>query len=404
MENFNALFEFLFVIIIALSCVFLSLRFKVPTILGYLFAGIILAVLLPDQINFTSLNGVAQVGATILIFILGFEFSINSLRRSAIFGVLLQSIATIIFSTLILPFLGIQDYEALFIGVVASTGSIIFISKMLELNGESKSSIASIMSEWVGIQGLLLVLWYLVLQTFSPSSIPIPDILSALVNGVIVLCVAYLMNKYVLPPLFEFIAKLDDGEELMLISFIGVLVLYLAFAGAFGIPTFVSAFIAGVILSDSAEKYRILNSLEQIKSLSIVIFFLCLGGLLNFDIVFNNIGSLLVILTLVLLVKVLITILANLWFSTSIRSSIKVSFGTVQMGEFAFLLTQAGFIQGWISQDMYMVMVASILASIFLTPILYINTDWAYRAIEKQVRNRSPQTYRKLFMNRTDID
>jgi len=117
------------VIILGLS-IFIILLFqkiKVPSILGFLLAGIIAG---PSAFNLISSSHevelLSEIGIIFLLFVIGIELSVKeliSMKNTVLIGGGLQVGGTILFTSLIAYFLGIPLSSAVFLGFLFSLSS-----------------------------------------------------------------------------------------------------------------------------------------------------------------------------------------------------------------------------------------------------------------------------------------
>lgn len=406
MEDTQALTELALLALTGLIAAGFAVKLKLPTILGYLVAGILLGLALPNYFHSALIANIAQLGAALLLFTIGIEFSVETVKsvlKISIVGALVQGVLLIVLGVMIMPLFGFSDYESFLIGIFVSTSSTAFVVKMLETKRELTTRAGRIMMGWLVIQDLLVIAWFLLIQAFAPNSTASADFITPIIKAAILISITYGLGRFVLPQIFKYVAKLKS-DELLIISVVGVIALFAIFANALGVSFTVGAFLAGLALSESFLNHEIFTETKPIRNLFIMIFFVSIGTILDLQSVIANFAPLLAIVLVLLVLKVVVVTCINVWFGVHIRNALKVATGIYQIGEFAFLGVQIALNSGWIDRPMYSLIVAATILSMSITPLLYSNVDWLYRLLEKNVKRVSPNAYRSLFMNDAGLE
>jgi CPA2 family monovalent cation:H+ antiporter-2 len=311
--------------------------------------------------------------SALLLFTIGVEFSIDTIKKVGkivILGSIFQAVLCIVLGVLVLPLLGYSEYEAFFIAVLTSTSSTVFVVKMLEAKEQLNTRAGNIMMGWLIMQDLLIVVWFLLFQTFAPNSETSGDILLPMIKGLSVIAITFLLGRYLLPAIMRQIAR-TRSEELLVVSVVGVIALFAVIANAFGISYTLGAFLAGLALSESFLNHEIFTEIKPIRNLLTMIFFVSIGAMINISSLADQILPLLVILLLIIGFKILVIVLINIWFKVHIKTALKVGLGISQIGEFAFLGAQLALTSGWIDTALYTLLISVTIISMSITPLLY---------------------------------
>ncbi len=400
----TALAQLAIIIITGVVAAFIAVKLQLPLILGYLIGGIILSLAVSNGLQSQTIQNIAQLGAAMLLFMVGVEFSMENLRRVAriaLPGVIIQTLVVIFAAVIVLPLLGMKTYDALFVGVLAATSSTVFVIKMLESREELNTVAGRIMIGWLVLQDVLSVILFLVLTTYAPNSTSAPDLILTLIKAVIVIGVTYGIGQYLLPSLMRMIAR-TGSDELLIVSVVGIIAVFAVFATVFNVPFTIGAFLAGLALSESFLNHEIFTEVKPLRNLFTMIFFVSVGAIFDLTSVLNNVLLLLAILLILLTLKVAVTVTINVLFKVHIKNALLVGFGISQIGEFAFLGAQLGLSSGWIDRGLYSLIIAATIISMAATPFLYANVGWFYKLLAKNFKNYSPNLYRKLFLNSAD--
>jgi len=406
MENVEALQELAIIIFAGVAAAFIAAKLKLPTLVGYLLTGLVLGIALPSVGGSELTTQIAQVGAALLLFTVGVEFSIDTIKkvsRIVIAGSILQAVFVIVVGIIVLPLLGFSEYQSFFIAALVSTSSTVFVVKMLEAKDQLHTRSGNIMLGWLIMQDLLIVIWFLLFQAFAPNNSVESDLVAALLKGLLVIAITFISGKYLLPPLMKHVATVRS-DELLVVSVVGVIAAFAVIANAFNISYTLGAFLAGLALSESFLNHEIFTEIKPIRNLFTMIFFVSIGTIFDVNSIVSNLAPLLVVLLVLLSFKVFVIIAINLWFKVHVKTALKVGLGISQIGEFAFLGAQLGLSAGWIDPTIYSLLIASTIISMVATPILYANADRLYTMISGKTKQHTPTLYRSLFLNQVDED
>lgn len=404
MEHLDGLTELAIVIGAGVVAAFVANKLKLPSILGYLVAGVVLSLVLPREILQSSwLGNFAQLGAALLLFAIGVEFSLSSLTKVkflVVAGALIQAAITVIVGLAFLPGLfGINVYTAFLISALFSTSSTALVVKILEARGEMYSHTSNIIIGWLIVQDLMIVGWFLLFQTFAPNSqVGEPDLIGAIAKTAIVIVACLGAGKYILPPLMRRVAD-AKSSELLIVSTVAVIVAFSLLANYLGISFTIGAFLAGLALSESFLNHEIFTEIKPIRNLFMMVFFVSVGSIFNINTLFDKFAIILFSIVVILIIKVIAIVTICVWFNVHIKNSLKVGLSLFQVGEFAFLGAQLGLSNGWIDLTTYSLIVAVTVISMAFTPVMLGLTDEIYTYLEYKIKQVSPNLYRGLFIN-----
>jgi CPA2 family monovalent cation:H+ antiporter-2 len=142
-------------------------------------------------------------------------------------------------------------------------------------------------------------------------------------------------------------------------------------AELFGVSLALGAFVAGVVVSESPLSHQVGADILPFREAFAVLFFVSIGMLVNPAYLFRNIGAVLALTFLIVIGKSVITVLLGFLFSRPARTALVVAAGLSQIGEFSFILGQAGLSLGLLDQDHYSLVLAGALLSITVNPLMF---------------------------------
>ena len=386
MENSFTLGLFL-VTVFALLGGFVAKKFKAPAIVGYILAGVVAGAIFPIK-NY-GLERLADLGSILLLFSIGLEFSINKfkglLKRIFAASILQMVIVTIVLYFLLKLF-GIDNISSLVLSIGFSMSSTAVIIKMLFDRGESDSVHGKLMVGWLLIQDLSVipVMILLPLLIGGEEAILLPGIL-AFAKSVLLIFVAVILGKNVVPFIIHKIAVLNS-RELLLLTSVSLAVGTAMLATFFGISPALGAFIAGFVISESQENHAVFAETRPLKNLFVALFFVTLGFFVTPQVVFENLGMIIAISILIILVKFVVILFINYIFKFNGKTMILTALGLSQVGEFAFIIFGSSALLNLISKETSSMGVAVGLVTLLLSPLIYANAFKLWRFLKNRFK------------------
>jgi CPA2 family monovalent cation:H+ antiporter-2 len=374
MPDFLIIQDIVVILLVSLPIIFLFKKINLPSIVGFLIAGMIIGPYGFSLIKSVNQIGVmAEIGVILLMFTIGLEFSLSQLIRIKKFLLIaggLQLLITIVISTLIFSALGIEINLAIFFSLLVSLSSTAIVLKILSDRNELESPQGKISIGILIFQDLAIVPMFLLIPILSGfGELGIADIALKLLIAVGVLAGLLLLARFLMPLIVYQLANIRSREAFT----IGVILLLLGTAyitHSFGLSFALGAFIAGLILSESDYNHQILSDILPFRDSFNSIFFVSIGLLLNIQFVLENV-LLISSLTLgILLIKTLVIVSIVYFMKYPLRIGILAGLGLAQIGEFSFVLAQAGLNFKLIADGYYNSFLASTIFSMILTPLL----------------------------------
>lgn len=380
MNEFLVIQDIVIILLVSLPIIFLFRKLNLPSLVGFLLAGMIIGpfgfklIKAVDEIEV-----MAEIGVILLMFTIGLEVSfsqINRIKKFLLTAGGLQFFITSIIGFLIFYISGLPVNQSIFLGFLLALSSTVIIMKLLSDRNELESPHGKISVSISLFQDLMIVPLFLILPILSSDK----DIntLNALIKISIALGVTatlIITAKYFMPPIVHQIARLRMREAFT----VGVILLILGTAyitHLAGLSFAIGAFIAGLILAESDYNHQILAEILPLRDAFNSIFFVSVGLLLNIQFVFHNPLLISGITISSFLFKAIIIILIVLALKYPLRIAILCGIGLGQIGEFSFVLAQAGTKFNLISNDVYNSFLASSIFTMILTPILFQLEPW----------------------------
>jgi Kef-type K+ transport system membrane component KefB len=342
-------------IVAATALAYVARLLRQPLLLAYIGAGLLIG---PPMLGLVhseeTISELSELGLAFLMFIVGLEIDLKKLVSSGRIGAVVGTIQVVAGAVLTVGFvvlLGFSGLPALYLGVATAFSSTMIVVKLLSDKSELDTVDGRLTLGILLMQDVLAIV-VLALQPNlnDPSIVPI---LISVLSGFGLVVGALLVSRFVLPALFQYVAK---SPEIVMISAISwcLVVGYMAMLANFSIA--MGALIAGVTLSAFPYSLDVVAKIRSLRDFFVTLFFVALGMQLQID------SLQVVLISLALSAFVIfsrfITIGPSLYFlGYGSRIGGLCSIALAQAGEFALVIVALGLSLGHVGRD-----VASILA------------------------------------------
>ncbi len=376
MENLFA--ELTLVLLVAGGCALLVNMFKQPTVLAYIFAGLLLGPLGIWKIHQGEiLHSLSEIGITLLLFMVGLELDISELkkigRKALIAGAAQVTITGALGLVLALGF-GLSPIAAIYVAVGLSFSSTIIVVKLLSEKRELQSLYGRLALGIFLVQDLVALVMLMTLSSAGGSdtagnALPMwGTLLFTAGKATVLVAIIALVSKFVFPRLLKFIGKSD---ELLLIFSLAWAIGFASFVKLpfMGFSLEIGGFLAGLALSRSSLHHEVSARIRSLRDFFIMIFFVVLGSQLQFA----GMGSLIIpaiLLSLFVLIgKPLIVLVIMSTLGYKPRTGFMTGLTVGQVSEFSLILLalaiKIGHVDSTIGSLMTLVAIVTIAISSF---------------------------------------
>ncbi|NKQ41815.1 MAG: sodium:proton exchanger [Sulfurovum sp.] len=353
-------------------------QFNIPTIIGYIATGTIIAYGfgLHDVKHNEELKEIAEFGVVFLMFTIGLEFSVKHLQRMKkevfIYGGLQVVLTTVFFTSIAYYIFNIEIKASIIIGAAFALSSTAIVLKLLNENRDINKLYGRKVLGVLLFQDIAVIPILLMITLFSIKDQAVSSILLLTSLKAVALIVGLLMvGKYLLEPFFHEVSKTKSNE--IFISSILLIVIGSSFiAHKLGFSYSLGAFMAGMMISETHYKYQVEADLIPFRDLLLGIFFITVGMQLDFAIIYENIITISLLLPALIVIKMLI-IFGILRFATDKRTALKSSIALFQLGEFALVIFELSFARGILDAELAQILIVIVVISMIMTPFVLKN-------------------------------
>lgn len=353
--------------------VFLLHKLKIPSIVGFLVAGVIVGPYGIGIVRDThAVEVMAEIGVILLLFTIGIELSITQLirlKKAVIVGGGAQVLLTIVLSSYAAYLVTGSVNRSIFVGFLVTLSSTAIVLKMLSEKGETDSPHGRIMVGILIFQDLCVVLLMLLTPALSGEGIHAANLIMKMVKAILIITVVLLSAKWVVPRLLHQVVS-TKSRELFIITLIFLCLGISLLTSRSGLSLALGAFLAGLILSESEYSHQATSDILPFKESFIGLFFVSVGMLMNVGYVTSNYLKVAGAVALIFGLKVITGTTAALIAGSSLRASLHAGQDLAQIGEFSFVLVVAGRESGIITEEFYQILLSSSVVTMILTPFV----------------------------------
>ncbi|HXU23030.1 MAG TPA: cation:proton antiporter, partial [Tepidiformaceae bacterium] len=349
---------------------------RLPPIVGYLVAGVVISPFTPGYVVDTgTVQSLAELGVIFLMFGVGLNFDIAELLRVkgiVIPGALVQVAATTAIGTGIGVAFGLPMREGVVLGLAISVASTVVLVRAFADRGLLNSIHGRTAVGWLIVEDLATVMFLVILPALDPTSSGnfFTDTGIALAKAAGFLAIVVLLGVRLVPWVLGLIAR-TGSRELFILSVLAAALGTAAVAPAFGLSVALGAFAAGVLIGETETSHQAAADVLPFREAFAVLFFVSIGMVLDPGVVWHHFGLFAAVLAAVLIGKSLFAFTLLSALPAGGRTGLLVAAGLTQIGEFSFIVAQEAMGRHLMDATVYNVILAVSVVSITLNPLSY---------------------------------
>ena len=377
MQEITLLINIVVALVVAFTGGVVARRIGLPTVVGYLLAGIAIGPFTPGFVgDMETISQLAELGVIFLMFGVGLHFSLEDLwqvRGVAIPGALGRMIIIILLGFGFGQLWGWTARSGIVMGLAISIASTVVLLRNLMDSGLLNTSHGKAAIGWVIVEDLATVLILVLMPTLVTSSDRFnwAQLGFTLLKAAGFVILALFAGKRVIPWILLHIAHTRSRELFILAVLTIALGIAVGAAELFGVSLALGAFVAGVVVNESPLSHQVGADVLPFQEAFAVLFFVSIGMLVNPSYLLNNITIILAFTALIVFGKALVTLLMGFMLPWAAHTTLVLAAVLSQIGEFSFILGQQGMSLGLLDRDQYSLILAGSLLSITLNPLIF---------------------------------
>jgi CPA2 family monovalent cation:H+ antiporter-2 len=388
-EGWKILLDLLLMLVGALAAGLVCERIGISSILGYLAAGVALG---PSALKLIASSGeialIAEIGVALLLFALGLEFSFRRLMKlgaGVIIGGALSVVLLLGAGTGVLMAFGVGWREAVAFGAAISLSSTALVIRILRQNREVDSRHGRTSVGVLLVQDVMVVPLVILVGVLGNPGQSLGGQLAETAVGGLVLAVGLTVAAVFVAPRVLNEKILAKNRELP------ILVAVTAGLGAawaaheVGLSPALGAFLAGMLLADAPYSEQMRSDVLPLRTLLVTIFFVSVGLQADLGWMAQNLGLVAATASVLIVGKVALMFVSLKLFQRGAVHVMASSLALAQVGEFAFVLGEQGRSSGILSEDLFQLLVASSLVTLFIAPFMVTSSHRLARGLSKRL-------------------
>ncbi len=400
---------------------------KLPSMVGYLFAGYFIGPHSPLNIATISdtarIQQFAELGIILLIFTVGLDVGFRRLKNIGyapfVVGIL-QSVGIWYVGTQIAKSIGYSPGVSQFIGAALAISSTTVILATLNANRLNSAKFSDNLVGILLVEDLVAILMLVYLPAVAQGG-ESANIGQVAIQLGISMTAWWLGGSIVVPKIVN-VAQRFGGDELLLLASLALCLGLAVLAVSLNFSSALGAFMMGALLADSRQNRRIDSLIKPLRQVFGILFFVSFGMLFNPSALTGHMHTFLIFFLVVAVGKLAITFLGGLIVGLNLRDALRSAAFMGVAGEFSFVIIEVGLAHKFLPEEVFPIVVAIAIATVIISPLLAIfvgkHTDAIASIIPTSLQNlhksyantmrelhvfNSPKTLFRSFAKRTHL-
>jgi len=384
---------------LALLFGFIAARLRLPTIIGYLLAGVAIGPATPGFVaNLEIASQLAEIGVMLLMFGVGLHFALDDLlevRKVALPGAIVQMAAATALGMALAHSWGWSIGAGLVFGLALSVASTVVLLRALESRGVLESANGRIAVGWLVVEDLAMVLLLVLLPPLAGwlggegADRTSADLFIALADTLLrvgaFLLLMLIVGRRLFPWILWQVTRTGSRELFTLCVIAAAVTIAFGSAQLFGVSFALGAFFAGMVLRESEFSQRAATESLPLRDAFAVLFFVSVGMLFDPAVLFDRPLQVVAVVAIIVIGKSLAAGALVLLLRYPLNTALTVSASLAQIGEFSFILAALGVSLKLLPPEGQSLILAGALISIALNPFVFA----AIGPLQNWLRSRS---------------
>ena len=384
MEAWTTLLHLVILLSGALVLGILAEQLRQSAIIGYILGGMVIG---PKVLGWVGTGEevamMAEIGAALLLFSIGLEFSFRRLSKlggGTFWAGLGQILVTGLVGFMVSGAAGVEARVGVVIGAMVALSSTACVLRVLGERSQldstyGRSALGILLLQDVAVVPLVILVTALT-GTGGTGSI-FGTMGKTIGLGALMVAGFYLLLNYLIPRLLH-LPSITRNRELPIILAAVLAVGSGLTAHKLGMSASFGAFLAGLLLAESPFAHQIRADISSLKTLLLTLFFAAIG-------MFGDpawmVGHLAVVggwLLVTVVVKALVIVGVMTAVGFQVKRAVATGLALAQIGEFSFMLAGIAYGDGLLGDDLFQLLIAITIVSLILTPYMIRLSGWVY--------------------------
>ena len=384
---------------LALVLGLIASKLKIPAIVGYLVAGVVIGPATPGFVADVGLAGqLADIGVMLLMFGVGLHLSLDdllSVRRIALPGAVVQIAVATLLGFGVATLWGWNPGAALVFGFALSIASTVVLLRALESRGILDSVDGRIAVGWLVVEDLACVLALVLLPPLAmllggnaPTAATanaslVKAVAITLVKVAVFVALMLVVGKRVFPKLLFWVARTGSRELFTLCVLATAVCVAYGSSLLFDVSFALGAFFAGMMMRESEFAHRAAAESLPLRDAFSVLFFVSVGMLFDPRVLVEHPVKVLLVIAIIMFGKTLGAVGLVLGMKYPLRTALTVGAALAQIGEFSFIIAVLGRDLGLLPPEGHSLILVGSIISIGLNPVVFSTVEPVFEWLKR---------------------
>ena len=361
-------------LLLAAACSIVFNRVRLPPLIGYLMAGIIIVNFwTPDDNSTMIVDMLSDMGLIMLMFCIGMEINLKKIRKQGVFAIevaLVQLPLMVLGGIIAGGFLGFDTIQCICLGAIISGSSTAVVMAVLKTqNRLDKDHIDTLVLITIMEDIGQVIILSMITPLMAGSELDAGGLAAMIVSILAFMIVSILAGLKLMPRMINWVSD-NVSSEVLVIFAVGLAFGMSLIASFVGLSVAIGAFLMGMMMASSRKSKEILHDIEPMKNIFMAMFFISVGMEIALGTLVENL-VLIIIIYLTFATLKTATVFLGYWIGNEApRNGFVSAVSLCAMGEFAFIIAKQALDYGVVDDAFYTSVVGAALLSMIMLPIL----------------------------------
>ncbi len=336
--------DFSWVLLFAAAAGVLSVRFRLPPVAGLLIAGMVIGPNILHLVDLPTINTFADIGAILLLFMIGVEFSVAKLLSTglrAVFSSMLLVLISFLIMHQLAILLGFRALDSLYIASMFSMSSTAIMMKLLEQKRLLERQEVPVLVTMLIVEDIIAVFMLTFFSNLEAGGYAAEGILGSVLVSLGVLAFTYFVLLSLLRKFSDVFLRYQAEDTTIMFAF-GLGIGMSALASVLGLTPSIGAFLAGSIIAGLPNGRDLEAAMRPFSLVFSSFFFLSVGMLIDPGSMAATAGQTAILIGAFMVMVFLATTFTYYLITASGRSSVFAGLAMLPLGEFSLLIAKEG--------------------------------------------------------------
>lgn len=360
--------------LLAAACSIVFNRIKLPPLIGYIVAGIIIAnvwTVGPESEFIVDI--LSDIGLVMLMFCIGLEINLKKIRKQGVFAI---EVAVIQLPLMVLggmiggSVLGYDMVQCICLGAIISGSSTAVVMAVLKSqNRLDKDHIEMLVLITIMEDIGQVIILSMITPIIAGASMNVNELIVMILSILVFMIISLVIGLKLIPRMINWVSD-NVSDEILTVFSVGLAFGMALLSIYIGLSMAIGSFLMGMMIAASRKSKEINHRIEPMRDLFMAVFFISIGMEIQIGTLVDNLGMIFVFYILFAVMKTSTVFLAYWVGGESGRNGFLSATGLVAMGEFAFIIASEALSYNVVDNSFYTSVVGAALVSMIILPFL----------------------------------